>query len=143
MRLTCQTYLSQEPLSPAPANPIVPVLGPVTAPGVGGLDATSNVTAPVGLQPVISWAQPNLGTATHYVVAIVEVENAAGPYEILSAVVLGSLSFKIPPGFLKAGYTYFARVTANNAPWVVLDGNPLATGAPTFSVDRVTGTFTP
>jgi hypothetical protein len=137
-------YYAIEAMSPTPPNPIVPVLGPVTSPLVGGQDASGTVAAPVGLQPVISWSPPQIGSATHYWVAITEVASASGtPTGYWAVFVRNGLSFKVPPGLLKAGSTYAATISAIDAPWDVLDGNPWGNGAPYHSVDRITGTFTP
>jgi hypothetical protein len=139
-------YLAMEALSPAPANPVVPVLGPVQAPRIAGVDATSNIATPVGLQPVISWSPPSLGTANVYYVSISELLNDGGVtnmVSVFSATLYGDLSFKVPPGFLKAGSTYVASISAQNTPWMVLDGNPTGRGVPSYSTDRLTGNFTP
>jgi hypothetical protein len=139
-------FIALEPLSPPPPNPVVPMLGPVQAPRIAGLDATSNIATPVGLQPVISWSPPTLGTANVYYVGITELLNDGGvtnEVSVFSAALYGDLSFQVPPGFLKAGSTYVAYISAQNTPWKVLDGNPYAGGTPAYSTDRLTGSFTP
>jgi hypothetical protein len=136
---------SFDAVSPSLPSPVVPLIGPVQAPLVAGQDARTNIATPVGLQPVISWAPPMLGTASSYSVGISELVNDAGNtviFPVMSANVFG-LSFQVPPGFLKAGSTYVASITAEDRPWDVLDGNPWGQGAPMHSCDRYTGTFTP
>jgi hypothetical protein len=133
-------------VSSALAGPVVPLLGPVASPLVDGRDATADIATPVGLQPIISWSAPALGSANLFVVTINELVNDAGAtvvVPVVSAIVRGALSFKLPPGVLKGGRTYVANISALDEPWNVLDGNPLGWGAPTHQCDRYTGTFTP
>ena len=133
------------PMSPTPPNPIAPVLGPVTAPRVAGQDAATNLVTPVGLQPIISWAPPALGTATSYFVEIAEMFDGTGAtgFTVINATIYGGTSFKVPQGLLKAGSTYVAFITALDQPWDALDGNPWGSGTPAHWVPRLTGTFTP
>lgn len=63
--LQAATVFSFVPMSPAPTDPIAPVLGPPTAPLLNGVDAFVPQSG-VGLQPTFSWSPPNLGTATSY-----------------------------------------------------------------------------
>src|SRR5262249_7231673 len=52
--------------------PTVPVLSPPRAPRINGMDAFMQ-RAGVGLQPVLSWSKPAIGTPTSYWVGIEEI----------------------------------------------------------------------
>jgi hypothetical protein len=60
----------------------------------------------------------------------------------LSALVDGT-SFRIPPGYLKAGVEYYATIAARQAPWDGPDRPPLRVGAPLYTAACVTGHFYP
>jgi hypothetical protein len=49
----------------------------------------------------------------------------------------------VPPGFLKPGRTYWARITARSAPWDGPDAPPFRTGLPLYTADCITAEFTP
>ncbi len=135
--------LSHVPRSPAPTAPVVPVLGPPTAPLLNGMDAYEPRSG-VGLQPTFSWSPPRLGIATSYQVIISSLSPpAAGDTVRFSALVYSGNSFKVPPGLLKAGNLYFAQIYARQAPWDVLDHAPFRRGTPFHETNCVTGLFTP
>lgn len=101
----------REPVASA-SSAAAPVLGPPTDPLVEGLTAFATRTG-VGLQPMLSWSPPRVGSATSYVVTVKAVGGArAGETVELSAVVDGATHFRIPPGFLTTGRSYYARITA-------------------------------
>jgi hypothetical protein len=129
------------------AGPIVPVVGPPTAPRIEGRDAFA-AQGGVGLQPTISWSAPALGSATSYQLRIERVNGYAcvlGEEEVrvVQAEVFSRTSFKIPPGFLKAGGLYSAVITARSAPWDTGDHPPFRTGVPLHTAPCVLGIFTP
>lgn len=131
---------------PAAGAPIVPDLGPPTAPLVDGLDAFVERTG-VGTQPTLSWSAPTLGAPTSFVVRIQQLVAVAGATQLattgeLTATVRGT-SFKIPAGVLGAGSRYVATITAIQAPWDVLDADLGLFGLPWSSADCVTATFSP
>jgi hypothetical protein len=135
---TTAFLLALDSMSPAPPTPIAPMLGPVQAPQIGAKNLFAPQSA-VGLQPTISWSPPALGSATSVVVAIDDVSSGA----VLRATVRSGRSFRVPPGFLVAGRTYQVTLTAQQAPWDVIDAPPLRSGVPFYSVDCVTSAFTP
>jgi len=130
---------------PADAGPVAPVLGPPRSPLIGGRDAFVP-QAGVGVQPVISWSPPSLGSASSYVVRIDPLGlDAIPPGSLLqlSFAVYSGTSLKVPAGFLQQGRDYVATITALSAPWDQLDRPPLRSGAPLRMSDCVTAVFTP
>ena len=130
-------------MSPDP-GPVAPALGPPTHPQIEGRDAFVTQGG-VGLQPTFTWSPPALGQATSYVVTITNQRQPAiaGEMRTLSAIVYKARSFKVPPGFLRAGDQYVATITARSAPWDTFDHAPFRQGLPFHSADCMTGFFTP
>lgn len=125
---------------------MVPRVGPVLAPKVGGLDATADIATPVGTEPVISWSPPALGTPTAYMLSISRLDvvgGATAEAPVLWTKVYSGTSFRVPPGILVAGARYVAFIRSVQAPWDVLDTNPYAQGTPAHYTPRLTGQFTP
>jgi hypothetical protein len=61
----------------------------------------------VGLMPTLSWSAPSLGVPDRYVVTI-----RGGPDPRGVLLVTARTEVVLPPGVLRDGTTYFARVTA-------------------------------
>jgi hypothetical protein len=129
-------------MTPAPTDPIVPVLGPPTAPLINGEDAFAPHSG-VGLQPVLSWSPPDLGTASSYGVSINDVDPPEEGDRIPSASVYSGTSFKVPPGFLRPGHRYWAQIFATQADFDVLDRPPFREGTSSYTTNCVVGIFTP
>jgi hypothetical protein len=66
-----------------------------------------------------------------------------GDTDELSVLVDGATSLRIPPGFLRAGQAYYARITARQAPWDGPSREPLRIGVPLYTADCVTAVFYP
>ena len=123
-------------------GPAVPRLGPPTSPWIEGRDAFASQSG-VGLQPVLSWSPPALGTPTSYEVTVIAHAGVMpGDVRTVRATVYGT-SFRVPPGLLAAGRSYFFRVTARSAPWDRPDAAPFRRGLPLYTADCVSATFTP
>ena len=143
IELTCAAYVfSAVPMSPAPTDPMAPVLGPPTAPLINGEDAFAP-HAGVGFQPVISWSPPDLGTATSYFVSIYSLSPVEEGERFPSAAVYSGTSFKVPPGFLRPAHVYYGVISAFQADFDVLDGPIYRSGTPEHQTDCVIGAFTP
>jgi hypothetical protein len=112
----------------------------VTAPLINGRNAFQ-AQAGVGLQPTLSWSLPTLGTPTSYRVQIYPADPTSLAF--LYATVYSSQSFTIPPGFLATGSTYYATITAQQAPWDSRDASINRYGYPNSTADCVTNTFAP
>lgn len=130
------------PMSPPLTDPIAPVLGPPTAPLINGEDGFAP-HAGVGLEPVISWSPPDLGTATSYLVSVRPVSFPEEGERLLTARVYSSTSFKVPPGFLRSGRVYYANISAYRDDNDVLDRPVFRLGTPSHQTDCVIGAFTP
>ena len=111
----------REPMSPAPATPIVPTLGPVLSPmltsSTGLASSAFSTLTGMGLTPSISWAAPATGTPTSYTVDIYQLYVPAATTVSASVRVASwttsNLSIGLPPAVLVTGSTYYARITAN------------------------------
>jgi hypothetical protein len=132
------------PMSPPPLDPVLPLLGPPTAPLINGEDAFGPQSG-VGVQPVFSWSPPRVGTPTSYVVfvGLLDFPPQEGDIASINATVYGGNSFRAPAGFLQPGRSYYATITANQAPWDLLDHAPFRLGAPVDHATCVTGIFIP
>ncbi len=128
--------------SPQPAS-AVPVLSPPRSPRINGADGFAFATG-VGTQPVLSWSPPAIGSPSSYVVTIRALRNLQ-PGEVgeLRATVFDATSFRVPPGFLTAGVTYSAVITARSAPWDVPQRLPFRDGFPRYTADCLTAEFQP
>jgi hypothetical protein len=132
-----------EPAAWPQAAAAVPVLGPPRTPRINGADAFA-FAAGVGTQPVFSWMAPSIGMATSYDVTIGAFLNVQpGDVGEVRVTVHGGTSFLVPPGLLRAGVTYYARVTARSAPWDVPRRAPFRGGVPLYTADCLTAAFQP
>jgi hypothetical protein len=143
IELPCSAYVYHGvPMSPSPTDPMAPVLGPPTAPLINGEDAFAP-HAGVGLQPVISWSPPDLGTATSYFVSIHGLSPPEPGERFPSAAIYVGTSFKVPPGFLRPGHVYYGVISAYQADFDVLNRPIYRSGTPEYQADCVIGAFTP
>jgi hypothetical protein len=133
---------SAVPMSPSPMDPMAPVLGPPTAPLINGEDAFVP-HAGVGLQPVISWSPPDLGTATSYYVSIYSLSAPEAGERFPLALVHGGTSFKVPPGFLRPEHVYYGVISAYQSDFDALNRPIYRSGTPEHQTDCIIGAFTP
>jgi hypothetical protein len=144
LKLTAQVIASTN----VDANPvpIVPVVGPVTAPKVAGMDAFQPQSG-VGLSPVISWTAPAVGTASGYTIYVCELDasGADSSYVCVAEYVTeaGQTSFQVLPNQLETGKTYFAIITAHYLPNLGFAQHPFRFSLPWGKADVYTATFTP
>jgi hypothetical protein len=139
----CLAYVfSGVPMSPMPTDPIAPVLGPPTAPLINGEDAFAP-HAGVGLQPVISWSPPDLGTATSYLVSIFGLSPPEEGERFPAARVYSGTSFQVPSGFLRPGRLYAAIIRASQADYDLIDRPVFRSGTPEYWSECAIGVFTP
>src|SRR5258707_9226700 len=133
---------SAVPMSPPPTDPMSRVLGPPPAPLINGEDAFAP-HAGVGLQPVISWSPPDLGTATSYYVSIYSLSPREAGERFPSAAVHNGTSFKVPPGFLRPGHIYYGYISAYQSDFDVANRPIYRSGTPENQTDCIFGAFTP
>jgi hypothetical protein len=131
-------------MSPPPLDPIAPLLGPPTAPLINGEDAYSPHSG-VGMQPVLSWSAPRVGTPTSHTVwiGLLDFPPSEGDIAAITATVYSGNSFRFPAGFLQPGRSYYATITAHQAPWDLLDHAPFRAGSPVDHATCITGIFIP
>jgi hypothetical protein len=103
---------SQVDLATSP-GPIVPIVGPPTAPKVNGQDAQATVTQ-AGLAPLISWSPPALGTANRYILRVFRMKAQVQDREVARFALKASPSpqLQLPQGLLEAGYSYVFDIVA-------------------------------
>ena len=143
IELSCAASISyQVPMSPPLTGPIAPVLGPPTAPLINGEDAFAAHDG-LGLQPVISWSPPDLGTATSYFVSIYSVSPSEEGDRFPSAAIYSDTSFKVPPGFLRPGRLYYGVISAYRDDNDLLNRPIYRFGTPWYQTDCIIGAFTP
>ncbi len=135
-------------MTPAPATPIVPAVGPVQAPLVAGQAAlgASTLTG-VTATPAISWSAPAIGAPTRYEVRILELvaqgtATTAVPVAALHVAGTGT-SVAVPAGVLAGGKTYFAEITAILVADERFDVAPLRATQVFSHATTLTSPFTP
>ena len=124
-------------------SPIGLGVRPPQSPKVNLLDGFSP-QANVNFMPTISWNPPAIGNASSYSVRVVRVDAINGATvltPVFDLTLYSSLSFRIPPGVLVKGATYFADIVANAASWYEVDAS--GTGVPYDTADCITATFSP
>src|SRR5262249_15645313 len=97
----------------------------------------------VGLQPLISWSPPDLGTATSYFVSIYGLTPPEPGERLPLATIHSGTSYKVPPGFLRPGHLYYGVISAYQADFDVLDRPIYRWGTPDHEGDCIIGAFTP
>jgi hypothetical protein len=130
--------------APASGSTVSPVLGPVQAPTINGLDAL-NATSGVGTSPTLAWSQPSLGTATDYVVTVLQVGNNSG-YTMSTKIAnlyTTNTQMTIPPGVLSAGQTYAFVIRALHRPGVDATQHPFRHTFDEAVCDSLTAFTTP
>jgi hypothetical protein len=93
-------------MTPAEASsgPIRPLITPVQSPAVNGRNAFGSLSD-IGISPTLSWVPPAKGTASAYVVSVVESTSGASVLLPLS-IVTTQTSLPLPPGLLESGHSY-------------------------------------
>jgi hypothetical protein len=123
-------------------NPIVPEISPPTAPLINGGDAFAFQTG-VGLQPILSWSPPALGTASKYLVTLGPVKSfKTGDVALVTVVLYGDTSLRLPAEILQANTQYYGAITAVRSP-DRLNDPILGLGAPSYEANTVFGIFQP
>ncbi|RKG64248.1 hypothetical protein D7V80_27545 [Corallococcus sp. CA054B] len=109
------TYVTDH-LDPLVAAPIQPSVSPPRELRIDGVDAY--VSRQVGAtQPVLTWRPPAMGTPQVYIVTVNQLMADLSPNPITRFFLPGNRTvFRLPPGFLQPGSTYFVRVTADASP---------------------------
>jgi hypothetical protein len=133
---------SQTALVGAPPA-IVPIVSPVRAPTVNGVDAFTERTG-VGLTPQVAWTAPSLGTPSSYAVHVRAIVNASGAtrFNYAGSVYTRDTSVTLPPGLLASGQRYFFVVTAYSEP-VDFDATPLQDAYPLGFAEALLAPVTP
>ncbi|MDB4969675.1 MAG: hypothetical protein JWN44_5364 [Myxococcales bacterium] len=116
---------------------VVPLLSPVTAVKINGVDAATSLSG-VGLTPTVTWLPPTLGSPSKIVVKIYKLTTSGtqGTAKLAATVETGIAavaSLSVPPGILEQGSSYALLIeaaTGSNSP-------PFATAS------VATGTLTP
>ena len=93
----------------------------------------------------MKWSPPSLGTATYYVVGVLQLSNNGGNTAVASVarIYTQSTSLRIPPGLLSAGSGYVFRVRPWYVPGLNFVKTPFMYG-PTFAIaDVLSGMMQP
>lgn len=107
------------PPSELSGKAIMPVVSFPTGIKVGGKDTPyDQVTAGVGVMPMISWSAPAMGTPTHYSVRVVDLTDKTLPdmttqrRRNVAFITTKGTSAEVPEGVMEAGRHYYFEVTA-------------------------------
>ena len=138
------TLGQREAMSPVPAVPIVPLLGPIQSLLLNGGAATApRIT--VGLNPTLAWTAPAIGVPTSYAVELYRLA-ASGTVSTATRVatlVTTGTSLQVPPGVLATGSTYMAMVTARAVAGEAPATVPLRSANTYAWASTLTSTFAP
>jgi len=132
----------RDPL-PAGDDAIVPVVSPVRAVRINGRDAFQDYLG-VTPTPTLSWSPPAIGSPTSYLVEVFKL-HAYGRVTTSFAVLqyeTQNTAITVPPSLLEAGYSYYARVTAQVTS-VPYDASPFRVANVFAHAAALTGTFSP
>jgi hypothetical protein len=136
------TVLRREAM-PLLSESLVPAVSPVQAPQINGLDAQEDETA-VTVTPTLAWAPPATGVPTAYIIEIFKLasQEQATTSTLVLRYIAQTTTFQIPPGFLEAGSTYYAKITGvvTSVPY---DVAPFRTANIYEQAQVLTGTFAP
>jgi hypothetical protein len=139
--LTQDGYFASVPNGTLP-DPLVPLVGTPTAPTINDTSAYAALTG-VGVQPVIAWAAPTLGTPTRYDLLVSAATGTVQPGEVVSfsAVLYTMSALKLPPGVLQGGCTYFGSITSTISADTL--ATPVLRSASSHSMSTDFGLFQP
>lgn len=123
-------------------GPVAPLVGPPQRLLLDGGDAT--IDQAIGLDPVLSWEPPVVGTATAYEVRLRRFTDEYGyPGFVTRAVFYtAGTSLAIPRGLLGSGAYYVVGVTAIHSPSVDPTVAPYREELPYGRADALTGVLT-
>lgn len=107
------------PAAEANGKPIQPAVGFPKAIKVAGKDTPyDQITAGVGMTPVISWSAPRIGTPTHYTVAVVDLtdsmlaDGSVQPRRMVANIITRGTDAVVPNGVMEKGRNYYFEVSA-------------------------------
>jgi|GEM_PF-1509772 len=129
-----------------PAGPatIAPLLSPIRAPLINGLDARADQASAVTSTPLLSWTAPEIGIPTGYLVEVFRLRLAGSA--TVSAPLLRyatqATQVTLPPGALASGETYYAKITAQLGA-TPTDSAPLRPASLVARATALSGTFSP
>jgi hypothetical protein len=128
-------------------DPVVPLIGPVTAVQIAGRDA-NGPQAGVGSAPTISWSAPGFGKATSFEVHLQEVDlspfGGLAVHETAELIVPGDItSVPLPRDVLLSGATYMLQIRAISRAGQTTKTAPFRSGIPLGYADLFTSYFQP
>jgi hypothetical protein len=102
---------------PTANTPLLPVVSPVQYPTIGG-QAIANDVSGVGVQPILSWIPPVLGTPTGYVVALrhLTLSGTSTKSTTIARLYTDENSVTVPPGLMTPGEAYYLLIRAFASP---------------------------
>jgi hypothetical protein len=122
----------------------MPRVGPPRDLRINGAVATGLLTS-VGLQPLVSWTAPSVGTPDYYSLRLYELfatSSGATSRLQLTTFTTAQTQLRLPPGVLTPGKSYYLQVTAVSQPG--MDPNKPSMKMPVYhSAMAVTGRFKP
>ncbi|PTL80461.1 hypothetical protein DAT35_27890 [Vitiosangium sp. GDMCC 1.1324] len=135
---------SQAQVTDGVTQTLVPQVGPARDLRINGLSATSSLSG-VGTTPVVSWTVPALGTANRYQVRLYVLSASATGGTTRTQVgyfLTSQTQFRVPPGFLVAGKTYYLQINAQYMPGSSPD-LPFMAGPSFHYASALTSSFQP
>jgi hypothetical protein len=111
-------YIWVETNSLPTANaPLLPMVSPVQYPTIGG-QAIANDVSGVGVQPVLSWIPPVLGTPTGYIVYLrhLTISGTRTAATTIARIFTTDSSVMVPPGLMTPGEAYSLQIRAEASP---------------------------
>lgn len=118
---------------------LAPRVSPIRQLQVGGKDAQSPQSH-VGLNPTVTWATPQTGTASGYQIRVGLLDSPDGMTSQLRPIATlftTQLSATLPPGVLQSGQAYVLVVTAISRGRMDFASAPLRSSFPEGSADAV------
>ena len=130
-------------LSDVLGTTLEPTVGPPTNISIDGQTADEPHSG-VGLEPVVAWEPPTLGTATSYNISIKDFGDGPQPIDppnVVAQITTSAAitSFKVLPGILETGHTYIFSISTRQA---VAD-QPQIVGTPGCFTNSTSAMFQP
>ena len=122
---------------------LAPALSPPQAVRVNGMPAANGVTG-AGMQPVIAWDPPVLGTPAAYEISVLREQDPSRQKapRLEGTIWTKDTRVRLPPGFFAPRSSYVLRIRAVAAP-LDLPRAPLRAGLPYDEAATVTGLIEP
>jgi hypothetical protein len=129
---------------PSAANPLVPLVGPVSNPTINGVSFFTDQSG-VGTTPTISWNRPEFGTANRYLLTIYRMyaNGTTATEDMVAQFCTTGTSLILPENLLMQGNSYHMDLGAFYNPAYDASISPFRLSMPSGNATSASGLITP